>query len=336
MDVVRIAFLEIPPSRFEARKEQPMKKKDPKKPWRNIFPAIAIPFNKDYSVNEGELRRYVRWLASIEGIDGLVCNGHTGEITSLNREEKRRITEILVEEVGDKILVISGIAGDEGTLDAIDRAKEVQAVGADGILLMPPHVWLRFGMKPESPVRYFQDVGRAIDMGIIIHQYPFDCKAFYPVDMVLQMARIPNVKALKCGIRHMAVYERDVGILRQKAPNLTILSCMDEYLMSTLYIGVDGALVGFAGLIPELIAEAWKAVQADDFVKTRKLQAKIFPLAQAVYQIGQPSGEAHARLKEALRQRGIFSSARMRPPVMPISDREKKNVAAALKTAGLK
>ena len=313
-----------------------MKKKDVSKPWRNIFPAIPIPLNKDYSIHEKELREYVRWLASIEGIDGIVCNGHTGEITSLSREEKKRVTEIIVEEVGDRILVISGIAGDEGTLDAIDRAKEMQEVGADGILLMPPHVWLRFGMKREAPVKYFQDVGNAIDIGIIIHQYPYDCKAFYPVEMVIEMAKIPNVKALKCGIRHMSVYERDVGILRTKAPKLSILSCMDEYLISTLYIGVDGALVGFAGLIPELITEAWEAVQKNDFIKTRKLQSKIFPIAQAVYQVGQPSGEAHARLKEALLQRGIFSSSLMRPPVMPISDQEKKEISAALKVSGLK
>lgn len=313
-----------------------MKKKDSKQHWGNIFPAIPIPLNKDYSINEKELREYVRWLASIDGIGGIVCNGHTGEITSLNREEKRRVTEIIVEEVGDKVLVISGIAGDEGTFDAIDRAKEMEEVGADGILLMPPHVWLRFGMERESPVKYFKDVGKAIDIGIIIHQYPYDCKAFYPVEMVIEMAKIPNVKALKCGIRHMSVYERDVGILRKKAPRLSILSCMDEYLISTLYIGVDGALVGFAGLIPELITEAWKAVQANDFIKTRKLQSKIFPITQAVYQVGQPSGEAHARLKEALRQRGIFSSSLMRPPVMPISDREKKEISVALKAAGLK
>ena len=99
-------------------------------------------------------------LPKIDGIDGIVCNGHTGEITSLNREEKRRVTEIVAEEVGDKVLVISGIAGDEGTLDAIDRAREMQEVGADGILLMPPHIWLRFGMKRESPVRYFQDIAQ--------------------------------------------------------------------------------------------------------------------------------------------------------------------------------
>src|SRR4030042_1944229 len=107
-----------------------MQKKDASKPWKNIFPAIPIPLNKDYSINEKELREYVRWLAKIDGIDGIVVNGHTGEITSLNREEKRRVTEIVVEEVGDEVLVISGIAGDEGTVDAIDRSLEMQGAGA--------------------------------------------------------------------------------------------------------------------------------------------------------------------------------------------------------------
>jgi len=39
------------------------------------------------------------------------------------------------------------------------------------------------------------------------------------VETVLEMAKIPNVRALKCGIRQMAVYERDVRILREKAPS---------------------------------------------------------------------------------------------------------------------
>ena len=54
--------------------------------WENIFPAICIPFNDDYTLDEGEFRNYVQWLASMDLIDGLVCNGHTGEITSLNRK----------------------------------------------------------------------------------------------------------------------------------------------------------------------------------------------------------------------------------------------------------
>lgn len=302
--------------------------------WKNIFPAISIPLNDDYSINEKELRRYVSWLADFEEIDGLVCNGHTGEITSFNKEERKRITQIVSDEVGDRVMVISGVCA-EGTLEAIEHAQDAQEAGADGILLMPPHIWLRFGMNPESPIRHFQRIAEAIDIGIIIHQYPYMTKAFYPVETVLELSKIPNVKAIKSGTRQMAVYERDIRILRKEAPELSILTCHDEYLLSSMYVGVDGALVGFAGCIPELITGAWKEVKNNNFIKTREYEDKIFPMAEAIYGIGQPSGEAHARMKEALYQRKIFSSPLMREPVMPLEQEEKDKVTIALKQAGL-
>ncbi len=75
--------------------------------WKTIFPAICIPLHDDYSINEPELRRYVRWLASFDEIGGLVCNGHTGEITSLSRAERKRVVEIVADEVGEQVMIIS-------------------------------------------------------------------------------------------------------------------------------------------------------------------------------------------------------------------------------------
>jgi 4-hydroxy-tetrahydrodipicolinate synthase len=302
--------------------------------WKSIFPAICVPMNGDYSVNEPELRKYVSWLADFEEIGGLVANGHTGEITSLSLEERAQVTRILSDEVGKRCLVISGVCA-EGTLQAIKEAQAAQAAGADGILLMPPHVWLRFGMTQEAAIHHMRRVAEAIDIGIIIHLYPYGTKAFYDVDTVVEMSKIPNVKALKIGTRNMPLYERDLRILREKAPDLSVITCHDENLLSTMYPGVDGALIGFAGCIPELISEAWKAVKAGDFARTRVLEQKIAPMASAIYGIGQPSGEAHARMKYAIYKRGIFSSPLMREPVLPIHQKEKDEIEAALRNAEL-
>ena len=297
--------------------------------WKDILPAICIPLHDDYSVNGEELGRYVKWLSGFELIRGVVCNGHTGEVTSFNRAERKAITETVAIAVDGRIEVVSGVCA-EGTLEAIDHALDAQDAGADAILLMPPHNWLRFGMKKESPVQLFRRVAEAIDISIIIHLYPVTTKAFYPVETLIQLAAVDHVEALKIGTRDMAVYERDIRILRRECPNLSILTCHDEYLLSSMYVGVDGALIGFAGCIPETICEAWECVKNDEFRRTRELQDQIFPMAEAVYGIGQPSGEAHARMKEALYQRGIFSSALMREPVLPLSDEEKRGVAEAL------
>ncbi|MHC1695845.1 MAG: dihydrodipicolinate synthase family protein [Eubacteriales bacterium] len=301
--------------------------------YSNYFAAICVPLDDDYNINEVELRNYVRWLSQIKHIDGLVCNGHTGEITSLSPEERAQVTAIVANETKQSCTIVSGICA-EGTLEAIKHAKTAKDAGADAILLMPPHIWLRFGMNPASPYEHFRRVAEEADIDIIIHLYPYGTKAFYPIETVLQIASLPHVKALKIGTRDMAVYEKDIRRLRREAPELKILTCHDEYLLSSMYVGVDGALVGFAGCIPELLSDAWQSVLDGDFKKTREYQDKIFPMAEAIYGIGQPSGEAHARMKEALYQRGIFSSPLMKEPVLPLAQSEKDKITSALIEAG--
>ncbi|MFY9901851.1 MAG: dihydrodipicolinate synthase family protein [Trichococcus sp.] len=306
------------------------------KNWKTIFPAISIPLNDDYSINEAELRPYVRWLASFDEIGGLVCNGHTGEITSLTRAERARVVEIVAEEVGDRMTIISGI-NCENTQESIEMAREAKEAGADGILLMPPHMWLRFGMNPAAPFEYVKDVADGADIDIIIHLYPATSKAFYPVETLIKMAtEIEHVKSIKMGTRVTALYENDIRELRKHAPEVSLITCHDETLLTSMFPGMDGALIGFAGCIPELITEAWKAMKAGDFQKIRQYDDLIFPISKAIYGGGQPSGEAHARMKEALVQRGVFTSALMRKPVLPLDQEEKDGITQGLKdsTAG--
>ena len=300
---------------------------------RGIFPAIPVPFRDDYSLDEEDFRSYLRWIAT-QGVQGLVCNGHTGEINALSRQERKHVIEICVDEVGNQLPIISGVSA-EGTLEAIDHVQDAEQAGAKGILLMPPHQWLRFGMKPEAPVSFFRDVAAATNADIIIHLYPAWTKAFYPADMRLKMLEIPNVTAIKDGTREMARYQRDVRRIKQESPDTSILTCHDEYLLPTMIFGIDGALVGFGSLVPELITGLWEAVKRDDLPAARDFEDRLLPLKLAVYGMGEPSGDAHARLKEALAQRGKLSSALMRPPVPALSEDEKRAIGAALREAGV-
>lgn len=201
---------------------------------------------------------------------------------------------------------------------------------------MPPHMWLRFGMHPDAPFQYVKDVADGADIDIIIHLYPAISKAFYPVESLVKMTKeIPHVKSIKMGTRVQALFENDVRVLRKEAPHVSLITCHDECLMSTMcFPGMDGALIGFAACIPELINEAFKAYKDGDYAKIKEFDDKIFPISKAIYGGGQPSGEAHARMKEALYQRGIFSSPLMRRPVLPLNDEEKAQVTEGLIGSG--
>src|SRR5688572_3335335 len=232
-------------------------------PWTGVFAATLCPFHENEEIDEAGLRKYIREFPTVPGIMGVVPNGHTGEIMSLLPEERARVTRICAEEVGGKVKVVSGVSA-EGSAEAIQHARMAKDAGADAILLMPPHHWLRFGRDSETAVGFFQDVAEAVDIKIIVHQYPAWTKAGYSLAEMLEMVKIPNVVSIKMGTRDMARWGYDYRELKKAAPHVSIISCHDEYLLATLLDGCDGALVGFAGFAPELIVELVDRALAQD------------------------------------------------------------------------
>ncbi len=302
-------------------------------PWTGVLPATLCPFNDDDSIDEIGLREYVQYLASVDGITGLVCNGHTGEVMSLRNHERARVTEIIADEVGHKVKVVSGVCA-EGSDEAIAQALAAKDVGADAILLMPPHHWLRFGRTSETAVGFFKDVAEDAEIDIIVHQYPAWTKASYSLAEMQAMAQLDRVVSIKMGTRDMSRWAHDYRNLKISAPDVSIISCQDEYLLVTLLDGADGALVGFAGFVPELITALVKAALSGDLEQANTLQDKVRPLSQIVYRFGEPSSDAHQRMKCAMTLIGKFPSMRMRRPIRPLPQGEIDRIAAELTEAG--
>jgi len=287
-------------------------------PWAGVFPATLCPFNPDESIDVEGLTTYMQGLVDINGIKGVVCNGHTGEIMSLRDSERAEVTKITVNAIGNKIKIISGVSG-EGSSSAIDQAQAAKSVGADAILLMPPHHWLRFGRTFETAVGFFQDVAEGADLPIIVHQYPAWTKAGYSLQEMLEIVKIPQVVCIKMGTRDMARWRWDYEQLKLVAPDVPVLTCHDEYLLASLLEGCDGALIGFAGFVPELMVEVVHAALNADLTGARKARQLVDPLARIVYNFGEPSSDAHQRMKCARWLMGRFPSMTMKRPLRQLS-----------------
>src|SRR5258708_33848002 len=123
------------------------------------------------------------------------------------------------------------------------------------------------------------------------------------------MARLPHVAAFKTGEREMNKYARDIQEIRAADASKALLTCHDEYLLASMVQGVDGALVGFASLVPGLIHDLLNAVKEGDLHKAQKIQGLIDPIKDAAYGAGEPTGEAHGRMKAAMQSAGILRPA---------------------------
>ena len=304
-------------------------------PWAGVFPATLCPFHADESIDEDGLQTYIAELASVEGVKGLTCNGHTGEIMSLRFAERNRVTQIVaaaIKATGRDLKTISGVSV-EGSLEGIDHALAAQEAGADAILLMPPHHWLRFGRSARTAVGFFEDVASA-GVDIVVHQYPAWTRAGYALDEMKAMVQIPEVKCIKMGTREMSRWLFDYQELKKVDEDVPIITCHDEFLLPTLLEAADGALVGFAGFLPELIVELVHRALDGDYAGARETQKKVEPLNRIVYAFGEPSSSAHQRMKCARWLMGKFPSPQMRRPLRDLGAEEIAAIRRRLEDLG--
>jgi len=303
--------------------------------YRGILPAMQLPFEQDLSIDEGELRRFTKWLAGHKGIGGLVTNGHTGEVFALTAEQRAEATRIVADEVEGRLPVVSGICC-EGITEAVGQAQTAREAGASALLVMPPHQWLRFGMRqPDEVVDYFTAIGKASELDIVVHIYPAWTRASYTFDTLAALAELSWVKCMKAGTRDMNKYARDIRTIRQADPNVTVLTCHDEYLLPSMVQGVDGALVGFASFVPQMIIDLYAAVCDGDLKRAMDIQNRINPLKDVVYGGGEPTGDAHARMKMAMYLAGIFKSPMVQPPTRLPAGVELQAIREAVRKAGM-
>src|SRR5947209_20545293 len=126
--------------------------------------AMVTPFRTDGSLDEKTLRSLVR--RQIEhGIDFLVPCGTTGESPTLSRDEHLRVVDITVQEAKGKVPVLAG-AGGYNTQEVIELAREIESMGADGILSVTPYY-----NKPtqEGLYQHYAAIASAIRLPIVVY-----------------------------------------------------------------------------------------------------------------------------------------------------------------------
>lgn len=300
--------------------------------FNGVMPATVTPFTEAGEVDHKALARLGKWLSEVPGVTGLVCNGHAGEGTSLSHQERAQVVETLKSAVDDKVSIISGVI-DEGTDLAAKEAAAAEKSGADGILVYPPHGWLRFGFQKPAPVDRYRTISETVAVPQILFLYPDATKATYDVSTIVDICHNSNVVAIKNGVRNMARWDQEVPFLRAKLPNVKILTCQDEYLLHTMWDS-DGSIVGYGCLVPELMVELQKFAHAEKYREAREVYDKIGPLTKVVYHRDNHL-EGTVALKVGLVLRGILDNASVRSPLFPLDQDEHDAIASALSFAGI-
>jgi len=297
---------------------------------RGLNPAPVTVFTTDGQVDYEQNVKLAKWLVSVEGVKSLVILGHAGEGTFLTQSEQVKLIETLANAVD--VPIIAGITG-EGTEVAAQEARRAVDAGATGALVYPSHGWLRFGYQDGAPQDRYKAIYEASGLQCILFQYPDVTKATYNLKTQLEIAAQPGVVATKNGVRNMKRWDTEIPVLRNEFPELQILTCHDEYLLHTMF-DVDGALVGYGNVAPELLVKLIEAGKAKDYVAARRLHDQLLPITKNIYHRGSHM-EGTVALKIALRARGIIDNATIRSPLLDLTPQAEQEIEAALREASI-
>lgn len=99
-----------------------------------LTPDKVTPFNEDGSVDYEAIQRIGSWLASVEGVKGLVVLGHAGEGTFLTEDEQADVIRAFVKSVNNSIPIIAGITREGDYVAGLEAKRAVEAGAAAGLL----------------------------------------------------------------------------------------------------------------------------------------------------------------------------------------------------------
>lgn len=234
--------------------------------------ALVTPFQQDLSLDETALRKLVR--RQIEaGIDFLVPCGTTGENPTLTRAEHLRIIEITVEEAKGKVPVLAG-AGGYNTQEVIELAREVEHLGADGILSVTPYY-----NKPtqEGLYQHFKAIAEAIHIPIVVYSVQGRTGVNLEPATLARLAQISNI----CGVKEASGNITQMANVIQQVPStFTVLSGDDAVTLPLIALGGRGVISVVSNEIPAEMTALAKLCLKGDFAGARALQRQYLPLME--------------------------------------------------------
>ena len=297
-----------------------------------VIPAVLLPFNEDFSIDEASYRAHLRDVASVQGISAITTNAHSTEAASCSFDEQQRVLAITQDEIGERLPIVNGIYAD-GSLEAQRLAKMAHAGGASALLVFPSAIYA-MGQRPEMAIEHFKRVAEVTDLPLIAFQYPASGSQGYPLPTLIRMIEaVPSIRAIKdwCGNAQLA--DRQIRALQTRNPPVNVLSTHSAWLFSSLVLGCNGLLSGSGSVIADLQAQLYQAVRSDDLATARRVHERIHHTAEVFY--ADPPVDMHNRMKEALVLMGKLPRAVVRPPLVKIAAPEIERIRQALIAAGL-
>jgi 4-hydroxy-tetrahydrodipicolinate synthase len=240
--------------------------------FTGVGTALITPFTKDGSLDESAVKRLARRQIDA-GVHFLSPCGTTGEAPTLSHRDKLRVVELVVEESNGRLPVLAG-AGGYDTREVIELARDMERVGADGLLSVTPYY-----NKPtqEGLYQHFKAIAESVTIPIVLYNVPTRTAVNMSVETTLRLSEIPNIVATKEAAMNAEHWSTIVSSSRE---GFHLLSGDDPLTVAAMAVGGLGVVSVASNEAPAEMAQIVELCEKGDYAAARKLHHWLYPLIQ--------------------------------------------------------
>ena len=238
--------------------------------WSGVFPAVTTQVREDLSIDLPETQRVVDDLIR-DGVTGIIALGTVGENNSLEYDEKVSVLSAIVEAVAGRVPVITGVS-EYDERRAARYAQAAEKAGADGLMLLPPMVYVP---KPAELVAHFRGVAQRTGLPIMLYNNPPAYRTVIDREVLAALVDVPNIVAVKESAPDTRRFTDFRSIFGDR---FVLFAGLDDVALEGLYLGARGWVSGLTNAFPKESVELVRAFERGDHAKALEIYRWFMPL----------------------------------------------------------
>ena len=279
--------------------------------FTGVGTALVTPFRKDGSIDEPAVRALTRRQVD-GGVHFVSPIGTTGEAPTLSHTDKLRVVELVVAETNGKVPVLAG-AGGYDTRETIALVRDIEKLGADGILSVTPYY---NKPTPEGLFQHYKAIAESTSLPIVLYNVPGRAAINMDAALISRLAGIRNIVGVKEASGNVAQMAEIVA----SVPSEFILVSGDDALtIAAMAVGGRGVISVASNVVPSEMAQMVELVEKNDWAAARKLYAWLLPLLQVNFVESNP-----IPVKAAMAAMGLLDENYRLPMVPPSAGAREK------------
>jgi len=284
--------------------------------------ALVTPMHDNGQVDDDGLRRLVEF--HIENkTDAIVAVGTTGESATLNFDEHCNVIKSVIKYVAGRIPVIAG-TGANSTEEALELTKKAKELGADACLLVTPY----YNRPPQEGLyQHYKVIAEAVDIPQILYNVPSRTGCDLLPETVARLTSFKNIIGIKEAVNEMSRIDELVALASDE---FFVLSGDDATAMEATLRGGKGTISVTANIAPKAMHDLYQYALAGNRAEAEKINDRLMGLHTDLFVEPSPMPA-----KWAMHQMGLIDSAKIRLPLIPLSEDSQPILKQAMHTAGV-